>query len=758
MKYDLHLLGWHDFQKLCHTILREVLGQTVSQYLDGNDAGKDGAFVGTWKQKMDEDLAGKFVFQCKFTNRREYNLKISDLDDEFEKISKLVEAGQCEVYILITNAGVSGRFENEFKIKLQEVGVSKTLILGANWLCSQINENKRLRMLVPRIYGLGDLSQILDERAYSQAKQHLTAMREDISKVVITEAYSKAASAINEHGFVLIVGEAASGKTTIASLLALGAADQWGLNVVKAIRAADLKSHWNPDDPNQFFWIDDAFGALQYEYGLANDWNQVLTEVRTMLRQGIKIVMTSRDYIYRSARKDLKESAFPLFNESQVVVDVQKLSLSEKEQILYNHLKLGSQPISFIKSIKHFLPEVAKNPRFIPETARRLADPSFTGNLRLSSYAVKDFVEKQEQFLIDVIKGLDKHSKAALALIYINKGYLPSPITLAEDQQFITRLGSTTANCIEALEAMKGGLVRYSIENNEASWQFKHPTIGDAYALILAKNVEQLEIYLYGANVEKMLDQITCGDVGVEHATIISQSLFDVVIERIKSYQKSEREKGDFKFEYDARQKILLFLSRRASIEFIELYLERCPELLVKLLKPTSSFYYSKEIELLAKLHESGSLEEQNRLKVVEHIRTYTENGIDLSLFKDFEIQSLFTGEELESIKTNVKALVVPKLNEMRIKEEADFGEKDRDTAEEHMEDFSGKLSTLIELFDEDKSTSDQIWQQLSLVKSWVDEHEYVHNANSNFEFNLNDQVKHVKNIRSIFDDIDATV
>ncbi|HEY5264824.1 MAG TPA: hypothetical protein VIJ37_07500, partial [Steroidobacteraceae bacterium] len=57
--------------------------------------------------------------------------------------------------------------------------------------------------------------------------------------------------------------------------------------------------------------------------------------------------MTSRDYIYKRARRDLKESAFPLFNESQVVIDVHDLSLQEKQQILYNHLKLGRQPLTF---------------------------------------------------------------------------------------------------------------------------------------------------------------------------------------------------------------------------------------------------------------------------------------------------------------------------------------------------------------------------------------------------------------------------
>ncbi len=37
-------------------------------------------------------------------------------------------------------------------------------------------------MLVPRVYGLGDLSQILDERAYSQAREILSALGDDLGK------------------------------------------------------------------------------------------------------------------------------------------------------------------------------------------------------------------------------------------------------------------------------------------------------------------------------------------------------------------------------------------------------------------------------------------------------------------------------------------------------------------------------------------------------------------------------------------------
>jgi hypothetical protein len=46
--YELHRLGWKDFQQLCLTIAREVLGQTVESFLDSNDGGRDGAFTGEW--------------------------------------------------------------------------------------------------------------------------------------------------------------------------------------------------------------------------------------------------------------------------------------------------------------------------------------------------------------------------------------------------------------------------------------------------------------------------------------------------------------------------------------------------------------------------------------------------------------------------------------------------------------------------------------------------------------------------------------
>jgi hypothetical protein len=78
--YDLHNLGWHSFQQLCLTVCGEVLGQTVESFLHTADAGQDGAFSGAWKRPAKERLTGRFVIQCKFTSKRELNLRASDLE------------------------------------------------------------------------------------------------------------------------------------------------------------------------------------------------------------------------------------------------------------------------------------------------------------------------------------------------------------------------------------------------------------------------------------------------------------------------------------------------------------------------------------------------------------------------------------------------------------------------------------------------------------------------------------------------------
>ena len=753
--YDLHKLGWQSFQQLCQTILRDILCQTVESYLDTHDGGRDGAFAGIWRASGGEDLTGPFVVQCKFTGKADYVLRPSDLSDEVEKARRLVAQERCQSYLLMTNAGVTGTRAETISDLFKSVGVKHMGVFGSTWINQQIRESKHLRMLVPRVYGLGDLSQILDERAYLQARNILESMREDLAKVVVTDAYRRAAEALDEHGFVLLIGEPASGKTTIASLLAMAALDQWDSSILKIRKPREVSDHWNPDEPSQFFWLDDAFGMMQYDYSSVQDWNHILTDFPAMLRTGAKIVMTSRDYIYNSARQGLKESAFPLLKESQVVIDVHELSLQERQQILYNHLKLGKQPRSFRTKIKPHLDSVAGHPRFIPETARRIADPRYTRNLFITDYHVDQFVVKREELLQEVVGQLDVDSKAALGMVYMRDGHLQSPVEIRPSEtQAIERLGSDLGRCIQALEVLQNSFVTLSYASSEPVWQYKHPTIGDAYAAIIRKNPEHLGIFIQGTAPERLVNQVTCGDVGITNATIVPTSLFPQVLAKLDELSRRTRDKSDWRAAYEAERALHGFLSKRCSKEFLERYLQRNPGLVDEVSEPGLMLNGNSEVDLAKCLQEHGLLPEDMRKTFVRTVGEYAIDGMDASALSDGDIRSLFTDAEYEDLVQRIRADLLPRLDDVRRDWESNL------PSDYSPEDYMGPLYDLFDalktLFADDPVVNQTINREKSALAAWIGEHSEDDVETNPRQFGQIETPVEMVGARSIFDDLDS--
>ena len=753
--YDLHDLGWNSFQQLCLTIAGEVLGQTVESFLDSNDGGRDGAFAGQWNRAGHEDLSGRFVIQCKFTSRINYVLRPSDLSDEVAKVRRLVEQGLCDSYVLMTNAGLSGNQTEKIEALFMGAGAKHVVLLGSTWISRQVHENKRLRMLFPRVYGLGDLSQILDERAYAQARAILESLKEDLAKVVVTDAYRKAAAALDRHSFVLLLGAPAAGKTTIASLLAMAAVDQWNASMLKLDDPGKVVDRWNPEEPSQFFWLDDAFGVTQYEAFLVHGWNHILPQIKTMLRKGAKIVMTSRDYIYNRARNELKEGAFPLLKESQVVIDVHDLSDDEKRQILYNHLKLGKQTRAFRSRVKPHLESVAAHARFIPEIARRLADPLFTEGLHLDTYHLGQFVEKRERLLQEVLQGLDGHSKAALALIYMRNDRLESPLVLQKsEEQALERLGSNLGGCVTALEALNGSLVLHSHAGGDSIWRFKHPTIGDAYAAILAQSPELLGIFVQGSAPDKLIEQVTCGDVGIEKAVIIPKALFPLVLVRLGEFSTSKTYKSEWMSAWRAKSALQKFLARRCSKEFLSLYLGNNPDLLDKVSEPGLYLSAVSEVDVAARLHEFGLLPEDNRKRFVATVSEYAVRGDDLYALDDADIRGLFEGHEFEELLQNVRTQLLPRLDDVRL--EVQINHRSSEPPDEHMQQLLESFETLKKHFGDDARGAKIIERETRLANEWIAEKAPEEPDRKPRTLGKVETPDKPTGTRSVFDDIDV--
>jgi hypothetical protein len=431
--------------------------------------------------------------------------------------------------------------------------------------------------------------------------------------------------------------------------------------------------------------------------------------------------MTSRDYIYNRARHDLKESAFPLLSESQVVIDVHDLSTLERQQILYNHLKLGKQPTAFRSTIKPHLEYMAAHPRFIPETARRIADPLFTRGLYLSEYHLGQFVEKREQLLVEVIQGLDASSKAALGLIYMRKDYLESPITLqGSEPQALERLGSTLGECITALGALNGSLVTHNQIDEQPVWRFKHPTIGDAYGTTLSFSPELLEIFLTGSSTENLTSQVTCGNVGVEKAVVVPKSLFPMMIGRLREFSASDKYKVQWMSSWGAKWALHRFLTNRCSKEFLALYVAQDPDILNRVSEPGLSLSAVSEVDLAVRLHGFGLLPEESRKKFVETVSNYAIKGEDVYALNYGGMRSVFSDVEFDSLVKTVRTELLPKLADVR--GNAQSSHDSSEPPDEHMQNILESFSTLKKRFSEDENAIKIIDRETTLANKWIAE------------------------------------
>lgn len=639
VSFDLHKLGWKAFEDLVACIFRDVMGQTFQTFADGADGGRDGAFRGRWTTKSGEDMSGTFVVQCKHTSKPGKPLPGSVVQTEFPKVAALAAEGLVDNYILVTNHALPAERAKELEETFELAGARRATVYGTEWIEQMIAERPALRRLVPRLYGLGDLTQIVTHHAYRQAREVLDALAPDLDRFVTTEAYRNCAHALKEHGFVLLLGEPASGKTMIANLMALSAADEWNLQTLMLDGPEDFTRLWNPDDPGQFLWVDDAFGATQCDPVRVREWNHRLPKLKTAIRRGARVVFTSRDYVFRQAMEDLKTSAFELFEDSRVTIRVEGLTRAEREMILYNHLKCGGQPQEFRRDVKRHLDAAAVIPKFLPEIARRFANPKFTTDLPLTAEGIKNFFEKPVDWLEEVLSKLAPPEKAAVALVFMAGGRLPIPVP--EDESALRSVGmmrSSIGDVKAALYVLDDSLLLRAKEDDRECWRFRHPTIRDAFASLIGRNPELIDIYLAGVPAERMMREVTCGRMGIEGVKIVvPPDRYAEVAAKLAA--AGGRRKGEF---FDP---VSTFLAVRCSAEFLGRYFSEI-EPLAELPEQIQWLEtYDDPLRILARLRVAGLLPEGVRRATQERVRWLAKVWNSSKFMKEGIVELLTEGE-----------------------------------------------------------------------------------------------------------------
>jgi energy-coupling factor transporter ATP-binding protein EcfA2 len=746
--FALHTLGWKAFQDLCAQVLEEELKATVSVYREAQDGGQDAVFLA----KRPDGLIVVGSAQCKFSSKREQRLRPSDITGELEHVGQLVAKNMAAVYYFITSMGVDADVAREVRERLFALGVTEPHVIGKEWLLGKIKESPRLRAMVPRVYGLGDLSTILDERCAAQTLALLGDHRKALNVYVPTEPHRAAVDILAQHKLVLLLGAPATGKSTLAAILAMMAVDKNEVQVFKCDGPIELKQRWNPNDNKRLFWVDDAFGANLLMPDYINAWLEFMPKLKTALDHGCHFILTSRTHIWNDARPRLGSRNHPLLEEAgSAVVDVGHLTQSEREQILYNHLKAGNQPPSWKASIKEHLPELSKNYRLLPELARRLGDKDYTGNIKKLPDDLLRFIADPQEFLVQTFKELSAEQQAALTLVFLTRSRLSvSLLPESETTLVSTSYGVTKAQMTQALQQLAGSFIVRRRDGDKEYWAFWHPTFADAISAILSKRPDLIDVYVRGAGLGTILTEVVCeGTKSVRDAVVVPLNSNEALVERLLE-TPDENSSNDLLFE---------FLNRRVPKDLLQKILSRAPDFLGRQGERSTwcRLRRREDVQLRATAHGMGLLNEEVRSATITMLQDGALYSLDASFIQDEKILALFEPSELMQLTTGLLAKldseIAEKIAECHENADPDI---DIDSQFEEVTDFLDDIRYLVEAGQVFEKNHYELTDELDRAKKDVESKKSNEEDDSSF-FNSVPRAaqREQQGGRSVFSDVD---
>lgn len=648
----LHTIGWKSFQDLCAHICETELKRTVDVYREANDGGQDATFMIPSELSSDAEVG---TVQCKHASDPNRRMKLSDLTPEVPKIKRLVENGQAETYIFVSNMGLDAPVAKDIRKRLTELGVKHPLVWGKEKLVNVIRSSARLRALVPQVYGLGDLSTIIDERAVEQTRAMLGHWLPKLKTYVTTASHDKAVRALEKHGAVLLLGNPSTGKSTIGAILSTIASEDCSHTVLQVTSPRDFETHWNTHDKRRFFWIDDAFGSNVLREDFVQDWSALFSKVRTAIELGNRFLFTSRRHIYKAAAPKLGKRNLEAFANEDALVDVGNLSRTEQSQILYNHINFGNQTQAWKKTAKPHLEAVARTHAFLPGIAERLGNPAFTRTLAMNEASLVGFMAKPQKHLVETIEELEPQMRAALILVFANQGLLSATLPNKEIVKAVEdATGVKFPQIGEVLLTLEGSFLRKILsDDGEEMWGFEHPTISDALTTILDGQPQMLSALLRGASANKILSDFICfGMPKVRDAITVPQELSDVLVDRLLSVPD----------EIFPNRSLFSFLAHRANNDVFQKVLSKAPSIMARQMWYSGDAWLNPKFSVHARAAPFGLLPDDCRDETVRLLEEAALENLDLTFIEDEALINLIPAKSLFALGAKVRIFLEEKI------------------------------------------------------------------------------------------------
>ena len=245
------------------------------------------------------------------------------------------------------------------------------IVLGSDELSESIDRHPVLRLAMPSLLGLRDLSPLIAPSIRERATLDLERAQQLARVFVPTHAYERAREVLARHRFVVLTGPPEMGKTAIAQMIALAQMTA-GWEAHECVNPEQVWQAFDRDHP-QVFVADDAFGSTEYRPDSAEHWARELGRMLAVLDERHWLIWTSRPAPLkqglRRVQRERGAERFPAPGE--VLVDASELDLAEKTLILFRHVKDHAANAASRGVVRDLGVAIVEHEHFTPERIRR---------------------------------------------------------------------------------------------------------------------------------------------------------------------------------------------------------------------------------------------------------------------------------------------------------------------------------------------------------------------------------------------------
>jgi hypothetical protein len=251
--------------------------------------------------------------------------------------------------------------------------------LGPHELATLVDESPELRLRVPPVLGIRDLSGLIAPEVAARSTADVEAAVQLARVFVPTAAYAHALEVLERSRFAVLTGPPEVGKTAVARTIALALMTA-GWEAHECIRPEQLWAAFARDRP-QVFVADDAFGSTEYRPDAAERWALELDRVLRAMDDRHRLIWTSRPAPLKAGlRRVHREHGVERFPQpAEVQVDAAALGVDEKALILFRHAKAAALPWRAVDLVRTHGWDVVSHPHFTPERIRRFVRDRLPG-------------------------------------------------------------------------------------------------------------------------------------------------------------------------------------------------------------------------------------------------------------------------------------------------------------------------------------------------------------------------------------------